>query len=162
MLAAAGSQRALPAVASAVVRAWPLHVQVDVLPPEFARLGLADSDGQFEQALSDLDQLPDPSAELRGEILRLKGHVYRVNGLFDAAEVHYREALDLARETASIAAEGKALTDLVQTLAWWPYAAGCAKYAPKFLYLRGSASQEFSDHLDRLRFRRPPRRMTPS
>jgi tetratricopeptide (TPR) repeat protein len=50
--------------------------------------------------------------------LRLKGHVYRVNALFDQVEAHYREALELARDTASIAAEGIALADLVQTLAW--------------------------------------------
>nr|MDQ2875875.1 hypothetical protein [Actinomycetota bacterium] len=45
-------------------------------------------------------------------------HVHRVNGLFEQAEAHYREALELAGETANAAAEGKALTDLVQTLAW--------------------------------------------
>jgi hypothetical protein len=38
--------------------------------------------------------------------------------LFDRAESLYRQALDLARETANPAAEGKALTDLIQTLAW--------------------------------------------
>ncbi len=74
--------------------------------------------GRFDEALSDLDQLSGPSAELRGEILRLKGHIYRVNALFDRAEASYREALDLARETVNVAAEGKALTDLAQTLAW--------------------------------------------
>ncbi len=56
--------------------------------------------------------------ELRGEVLRLKGHVFRVNGLFDQAEARYREALELARDTANVAAEGKALTDLAQTLSW--------------------------------------------
>jgi hypothetical protein len=82
---------------------------------------LADYDflqGRFEETLSELDQLPRETVELRGEILRLRGHVYRVNALFDRAEASYREALDLARETANIGAEGKALTDLVQTLAW--------------------------------------------
>ncbi|MGH3866844.1 MAG: hypothetical protein ACRDQ4_12025 [Pseudonocardiaceae bacterium] len=74
--------------------------------------------GRFEETLSELDQLPQEAVELRGEILRLRGHVYRVNALFDRAEASYREALDLARETANIGAEGKALTDLVQTLAW--------------------------------------------
>ncbi|MGH3852604.1 MAG: tetratricopeptide repeat protein [Pseudonocardiaceae bacterium] len=74
--------------------------------------------GRFEEALSALDQLPREATELQGEILRLRGHVYRVNGMFDRAEASYREALDLARATANIGAEGKALTDLVQTLAW--------------------------------------------
>ncbi len=74
--------------------------------------------GRFEEALSALDQLAEVPAELRGEILRLKGHAYRVNALFDRAEALYREALSLARETANLAAEGKALTDLVQTLSW--------------------------------------------
>jgi hypothetical protein len=74
--------------------------------------------GKFGEALSGLDQLTDVSAELRGEMLRLNGHVHRVNALFDRAEARYREALDLARQNANLAAEGKALTDLLQTLAW--------------------------------------------
>jgi hypothetical protein len=73
--------------------------------------------GRFGEALSDLDQLTGVSAELRGEILRLRGHAYRVNALFDRAE-SLREVLDLGRETANLAAEGKGLSDLVQTLAW--------------------------------------------
>ena len=74
--------------------------------------------GRFAEALSGLDQLTGAPAELRGEILRLRGHVHRVNASFSQAEALYREALDLARETANVAAEGKALTDLVQTLSW--------------------------------------------
>jgi tetratricopeptide (TPR) repeat protein len=74
--------------------------------------------GRFSQALSDLDELAADSAELCGEVLRLRGHVYRVNALFDQAESRYRQALDLARQTTNAAAEGKALTDLLQTLAW--------------------------------------------
>ncbi|MBV9012532.1 MAG: hypothetical protein JO272_10865 [Pseudonocardiales bacterium] len=74
--------------------------------------------GKFAEALADLGRLPGGAVELRGEILRLRGHVYRVNALFDRAEGSYREALDLARETGNLNAEGKALTDLVQTLAW--------------------------------------------
>lgn len=75
-------------------------------------------EGRFDQALPALDQLPHPSAQLRGEILRLGGHIFRVNALFSHAEASYREALELARETDNMAAEGKALTDIVQTLAW--------------------------------------------
>jgi hypothetical protein len=74
--------------------------------------------GRFSEALSSLDQLTDLPADLRGETLRLKGHVYRVNALSGQAEASYREALDLARQTANAAAEGKALTDLVQALSW--------------------------------------------
>jgi tetratricopeptide (TPR) repeat protein len=74
--------------------------------------------GRFNEALSALDQLTEEPAELRGEILRLKGHVYRVNALFDQAEASYRDALSLASDTANLAAEGKALTDLAQTLSW--------------------------------------------
>jgi tetratricopeptide (TPR) repeat protein len=77
--------------------------------------------GRFGAALADLDQIDgaaDVPAELRGEILRLRGHIYRVNALFDRAEAAYRAALELARGTANLAAEGKALTDLMQTLAW--------------------------------------------
>jgi tetratricopeptide (TPR) repeat protein len=75
-------------------------------------------DGRFEDALAELDQLTEPPAALHGEILRLKGHIFRVNALFSRAEACYREALELARETGNIAAEGKACTDIVQTLSW--------------------------------------------
>jgi tetratricopeptide (TPR) repeat protein len=74
--------------------------------------------GRFDDALHALGQLPDESPQLRGEMLRLRGHVFRVNAMFADAESQYRQALDLARETANAAAEGKALTDLVQTLEW--------------------------------------------
>jgi tetratricopeptide (TPR) repeat protein len=74
--------------------------------------------GQFREVLDSMRSMsPDP-AELYGEVLRLRGHVYRVNALFHRAEASYREALDLARRTSNAAAEGKALTDLMQTLAW--------------------------------------------
>ena len=68
--------------------------------------------------MASLDDLTDVTPELHGEVLRLRGHVLRVNGLFDQAEARYREALELARDTANVAAEGKALTDLVQTISW--------------------------------------------
>lgn len=87
-----------------------------------ARYWLADYSflqGRFGSALRELDELPaDPPPDLHGEVLRLRGHVHRVNALFDQAEASYRHALDLARRTNNTAAEGKALTDLVQTLAW--------------------------------------------
>jgi tetratricopeptide (TPR) repeat protein len=75
-------------------------------------------DGRFDDAQAALDRLREPPADLQGEILRLRGHIFRVNGLFSRAERCYRDALDLAREVNNMAAEGKALTDMVQTLAW--------------------------------------------
>lgn len=74
--------------------------------------------GRFGDVLQSLDQMPPVSPDLKGECLRLRGHVHRVNALFGDAEASYREALDLARQTSNAAAEGKALTDLLQTLAW--------------------------------------------
>lgn len=74
--------------------------------------------GHFGEVLDSLQSVPSQPADLYGEVLRLRGHVYRVNALFDRAEASYREALDLARQTSNAAAEGKALTDLMQTLAW--------------------------------------------
>lgn len=74
--------------------------------------------GRFDDALRALEQLSDVSAHLRGEILRLRGHIFRVNALFDRAENTYRQALELARQNSNPAAEGKALTDIVQTLSW--------------------------------------------
>lgn len=74
--------------------------------------------GDFGTVLASLDALGEQPDELKGEILRLRGHVYRVNALFADAEATYRQALALARDTANLGAEGKALTDLIQTLAW--------------------------------------------
>lgn len=87
---------------------------------DHARYWLADYDflqGRFPAVLASLDALP-ASGDLLGEVLRLRGHVYRVNALFDQAEANYKEALELARQTSNKAAEGKALTDLMQTAAW--------------------------------------------
>ncbi|HEX5406901.1 MAG TPA: hypothetical protein VFX16_31895 [Pseudonocardiaceae bacterium] len=39
--------------------------------------------------------------------------------MFADAEQCYRHALAIAKDTANVAAEGKALTDLAQTLAWY-------------------------------------------
>lgn len=79
--------------------------------------------GRFADALAALDRLALVSDRLEsdhldGEVLRLRGHIYRVNGLFVEAERSYRHALALARATGNTAAEGKALTDVVQALAW--------------------------------------------
>jgi len=74
--------------------------------------------GQFGEVLQSLASMSPASSDLQGEVLRLRGHVYRVNALFPQAEASYREALELARRTSNAAAEGKALTDILQTLAW--------------------------------------------
>jgi tetratricopeptide (TPR) repeat protein len=46
--------------------------------------------GDFAEALASLDQFADVPDDLRGEVLRLKGHVYRVNALTSQAEAAYR------------------------------------------------------------------------
>lgn len=75
--------------------------------------------GRFIDALDSLSRVDERMAEhLPGEILRLRGHIYRVNGLFQEGEAAYREALRLAESQRSEAARGKALTDLVQVLSW--------------------------------------------
>lgn len=86
-----------------------------------ARYWIADYDyldGRFNDALTGLDAIENRTDLLQGEILRLRGHIFRVNALLAQAEASYREALELARNIQVLAAEGKALTDLVQTLAW--------------------------------------------
>jgi len=75
--------------------------------------------GDFGAVLASLDALGEQPDGLMGEILRLRGHVHRVNALFADAESAYRQAHALARDTANLGAEGKALTDLIQTLAWY-------------------------------------------
>jgi tetratricopeptide (TPR) repeat protein len=73
--------------------------------------------GRFADALRVVDRIP-PAGEISGEILRLRGHVLRFNALFDQAELVYRHALELGRSTGSAALEGKALTNLAETLCW--------------------------------------------
>jgi tetratricopeptide (TPR) repeat protein len=74
--------------------------------------------GNFRDALDRLGQLTDIPADLHGEILRLQGHVHRVNALFGQAEHFYQQALEAARQAGNVAVEGTALTDLLQTLCW--------------------------------------------
>ncbi|HEX3593229.1 MAG TPA: hypothetical protein VHV74_26700 [Pseudonocardiaceae bacterium] len=79
-------------------------------------------DGRFSDALRALEQISElgnlESGHLGGEVLRLRGHVFRVNGMFSDAVRSYSHARALAVATGNIAAEGKALTDLAQTLSW--------------------------------------------
>jgi len=74
--------------------------------------------GSFQDALDRLGQLTDIPTDLRGEVLRLQGHVHRVNALFGQAEHFYQQALETARQSGNVAVEGTALTDLLQTLCW--------------------------------------------
>jgi tetratricopeptide (TPR) repeat protein len=81
---------------------------------------LADADylrGRFRRAISSLTPIIDDDY-LRGEALRLTGHVYRVNALFDSAVRAYQEARELGRRSNSPAMEAKALTNLAETLSW--------------------------------------------
>lgn len=85
-----------------------------------AKLQLADIwllRGEFSQALRELSDLPD-EPDLLGESLRIKGHVSRFNCALDEAELIYRWTLDLGKEIGSAALEGKALTNLAETLCW--------------------------------------------
>ncbi len=73
--------------------------------------------GRFSPALDAL-RVSQDDIHLHGESLRLTGHVHRINALFDRADEIYQEALRLARWSSSSAMEGRALTNLVQTLSW--------------------------------------------
>ena len=55
---------------------------------------------------------------LHGEALRIQGHIHRVNGLFERAESLYRQAHEHGISIESLALEGKALTNLAETLCW--------------------------------------------
>lgn len=92
----------------------------DSIYSDRAKLQLADLQllrGEFTPALRSLDALPS-DAEFRGEALRIRGHVLRANCDLEAGELIYRRALVLGRETGSPALEGKALTNLAETICW--------------------------------------------
>ena len=73
--------------------------------------------GQFHSAVSILEEMPsDPF--MHGEALRIRGHAYRVNALFERAESGYRQAHQHAMSIESLALEGKALTNLAEALCW--------------------------------------------
>jgi tetratricopeptide (TPR) repeat protein len=74
--------------------------------------------GQFLPALQALESIPEDNPDILGESLRVRGHVYRANGNFDNAELTYRRVLELAKQIQSPALEGKALTNLAETLCW--------------------------------------------
>ncbi len=73
--------------------------------------------GRFQAALRSLE-LGDDDTFLRCESLRLAGHIYRVNAMFDEAELRYREALEVAQAARAPALEGEALTNLAEVRCW--------------------------------------------
>jgi tetratricopeptide (TPR) repeat protein len=86
-----------------------------------ARLQLADLHllrGEFQESLQVLSDLPQDDPDMTGESLRIQGHVHRANCDLDLAELTYRRALDLGVRIKSLALEGKARTNLVETLCW--------------------------------------------
>jgi tetratricopeptide (TPR) repeat protein len=85
-----------------------------------ARVQLADLNllrGRFHAALDGLRTLPE-EAYLRGESLRIRGHVHRVNADFDTAEGYYRRADVIGHEMSSASLSGKVLTNVAETLCW--------------------------------------------
>lgn len=87
-----------------------------------ARLQLADLRllrGDFQTALQNAEiEADDAEPDAVGEALRVKGHVYRFNAMFDEAEAVYKSTLELSRSIKSPALEGKARTNLAETLCW--------------------------------------------
>ncbi len=90
-----------------------------------ARLQLADLQmlrGRFSTSMETLDALESLDrqldADLRGEAMRIRGHIHRTNCELDLAELAYRRALTLSRAVDSPAMEGKALTNLAETVCW--------------------------------------------
>ncbi|MGI9001679.1 MAG: tetratricopeptide repeat protein [Pseudonocardia sp.] len=73
--------------------------------------------GRFDTAMATLEILPEDKF-MRGEALRIRGHVYRVNGQFMEAESSYRRAFELAQSINSLALQGKAMTNLAETYCW--------------------------------------------
>jgi tetratricopeptide (TPR) repeat protein len=100
---------------------YDLLAKTDSTHASIAKYWLADFaylQGRFDDAATNIGGSSSDDGFLRGEILRLRGHIDRVNARFSEAEENYRDALRLAEETNSISARGKALTDLAQTQAW--------------------------------------------
>lgn len=143
-----------------------------------ARLQLADMemlDGDFPAALETLDGLGEAGkkleADVRGEAMRVRGHVLRGNCELEIAELVYRRARTLARMIDSPALEGKALTNLAETLCWTcPDQAGVfageaidfnrgignqlevlKAHAAAALGARGDSGENYEPHLDQAR-----------
>lgn len=76
--------------------------------------------GKFRDALNTFTNLVEIESDeiWKAETNRFQGHVYRFNFELTVAEKHYNNALELATSINSTAMEGKALTNLAETLCW--------------------------------------------
>lgn len=75
-------------------------------------------DGDFRSLL---EEEPPPSGDdshLALERMRIYGHAARFGGEFSTAEVTYRTVLRQAERSGSLALQGKALTNLAETMCW--------------------------------------------
>lgn len=73
--------------------------------------------GRFADSLASLEA-PPKNPFLGGEALRLRGHVHRFNCQLHLAEGLYRRAQEQGKILKSLALEGKAATNLAETLCW--------------------------------------------
>ena len=76
--------------------------------------------GKFRDALTTFTQLTEINNDeiWQAETNRFQGHVYRFNFELSKAEKHYNNALELGASINAIAMQGKALTNLAETLCW--------------------------------------------
>jgi tetratricopeptide (TPR) repeat protein len=76
--------------------------------------------GEFKDALASFKHLAEIEGDAlwQAELHRFRGHVYRFNFDLVEGEKQYREALDLSQGVNADAMQGKALTNLAETLCW--------------------------------------------
>lgn len=77
------------------------------------------SEGRFREVLQTLCMIPASTGScLDIRKFLLQGDVYRVNARFDEAEKAYTQALHYAKQSEARGLEGRALTQLAETLCW--------------------------------------------
>lgn len=76
--------------------------------------------GRFKESVNVLDEVITYTSNNfeKAATIRTKGHVFRLNFLFDEAESLYREALVMLQEEKTEGLIGKAHTSLMETLCW--------------------------------------------
>jgi len=76
--------------------------------------------GKFRDALKTFTHLTEINSDeiWQAETNRFQGHVYRFNFDLAKAEKHYNNALELSESINAVAMQGKALTNLAETLCW--------------------------------------------
>ncbi len=76
--------------------------------------------GKFRDALNTFTILSQIESDeiWKAEVSRFQGHVYRFNFELAIAERYYNNAFELAKSVGAVAMEGKALTNLAETLCW--------------------------------------------